>query len=511
MTEQPLKIITGLLFPLLVFIALFSIFEYKQFAASLMDVNIILIGLYFIYSINLHLKLLSQMSLSIVILAVLFVDVQNINYQLVLFLNLSIVVLYISANLITKNFKQNQYLIYIFSIPFIFTLIDVLSTSNVNLNQYSRNLWDAAFISTGVWLLAKHHLQWLNQHAHKWILSFMLLYSVLLVQFPISSTVLLPPIYLWAYALDYGNSIPTSHLSIYAAIVLVTAIYLFNSKSWIVKFLCTPIIAVTSLFILYTSWRPVWLGLVLGAFIAFILCYPKRRKVVIAGMVLLQVILLVANVGHYKERMFGLWKERKTEERNIIWQDAWQMQLATPAKEWVLGHGLNSYQDDFKAYSRFYKNPQQLEISSRASTPVSKPKWLINQWFRDALDILRIFRKPVEIKQNNTVKMQPTLTLGIAYESPHNLILYMLYATGVVGLLLVVITYYFAIFNFTKLSQARNELRALSCAMLVASICTLVIVGLNLVFFKHYNLIPMAYIFGVLLYLQEYKEQLYSR
>lgn len=304
----------------------------------------------------------------------------------------------------------------------------MLSTQSLSINLYARNAWDAAYIAAGIWVISNKNSNWISTHGSKLVYSALLICTLILIQFPINRFVLLKPINLFEFNLSMNTQIYSSFICIYAAAVFIVALYFLVKSPWQLKIITLPILVSILLFILYVSWRPVMLGLIIGLSTSLLLCYKNKRRIILGGLILLQIILLVTNFANFRDRMTTLITQSSSDERTIVWQDVWEMQVASPIEKWIIGHGLMSFQEDFHLYSRFYMRPASIH------TPQDPPKklWVYNQTINDYLINFRIYSSYITPKKNNH-----PVTKAVVWRSPHNLVLDVIYSSGLLGLALI--------------------------------------------------------------------------
>lgn len=489
-------------FILLLCIAGLFMFGYEEAAGPLTDINMICIGYYWIYSIYKNTHLVSMGSALGIALALLLVQLPNINYPPLLYINLAILMTYLIFLFLQNDLAKAKIVICIFALPVFFTLSDMLSLQSLTLSTYARNAWDAAYIATGIWVISSSKSEWIAKHGSKLVFTALLICTLILIQLPINRFVLLKPIDLFGFNLSMNTQIYSSFICIYAAAVFLVALYFLVKSPWQLKIITLPILVSILLFILYVSWRPVMLGLIIGLSTSLLLCYKNKRRIILGGLILLQIILLVTNFANFRDRMTTLITQSSSDERTIVWQDVWEMQVASPIEKWIIGHGLMSFQEDFHLYSRFYMRPASIH------TPQDPPKklWVYNQTVNDYLIAFRVYSDYIKPKKT-TKNTDSHFTSPISYRSPHNLLLDVLYSSGLLGLIFISGLYFFIMRSLVKLSQLNLEYSLLACFTLSALISNTIACGLNFPFFLPYNLIPLAFISGITLYLHEISTQ----
>jgi O-antigen ligase len=481
-------------FVLILCIASLFMFGYEDAASLLTDFNMICIGYYWIFSIHKKTNIFSNLAFAGIALVVLLVQLININYAPLLYINIVILMAYLLLLCLHNDLAKVKIVFCIFAIPLFFTLLNMLSVQSLTLSPYARNAWDAAYIAAGIWVISYKNPDWIAKHGSKLIYATLFICTLILIQLPISRVVFLKPIHILGFQLSMGTQIFSTFISIFAAAAFMLAVYFLIKSSWQLKIISLAILVSLSLFILYVSWRPLWLGLIIGLGFSIYFCYKQKRRYIIGGIILLQIMLLITNFANFRDRMAALVTHSSSDERAVIWQDAWKMQLTSPDEKWLIGHGLMSFYEDFKSYSRF--NLQPASIHTPEATP---PRlWVYSQTLNDYLIDFRIYSGYIKPK-----KIDPAIAKPVSFRSPHNLLLDILYTSGLLGLIFIGGFYFFITRLLVKLSRINNQSCLLACLTLSALICNTIVNGLNFPFFLPYNLIPLAFICGTTLYIYE--------
>lgn len=162
------------------------------------------------------------------------------------------------------------------------------------------------------------------------------------------------------YVLDrpFGTTKNPHYLAIYSAIFLVVSLWMMVKTNALLHRCMLSVSAITlSTLLLYTSSRPVWIALLIAIVILAVCLRGRSAFILLLSSSLLFVVLALTNAGNFKARWEDLIMHADTEERVTIWQDAWQMQKSNSTNmQWMLGHGFESFEADFTNYSRYYKN-----------------------------------------------------------------------------------------------------------------------------------------------------------
>ncbi len=124
------------------------------------------------------------------------------------------------------------------------------------------------------------------------------------------------------------------------------------------------------------------------------------------------------------------------------------MQQTSLIRQWLVGHGIDSFEDDFKAFSRFHE-------------------------------------------------------LGFDFNAPHNFVLELLYTVGLVGLMAVVVMLGYCL--YARLFQTyATQKRAHHVAALIAVLtANLLFASITIGFFTSYNLPILSVIVGLALALAD--------
>ena len=319
-------------------------------------------------------------------------------------------------------------------LPSALLLLNYVATGHLNYKDYSRNIFNAYGIVIITLALALHDQIRLADWGEK------------LAKFLITSYTIIQLFALQFQWRDYGTTKNPHFLALYSAICLcVSLFFYFQSKSKFRIFYIFQSLILLGI-VLFTSSRPIWIGMILST--AFVFQYLKKENWLkyATGFVAVQFLLIYTDLYQYKSRFFELITHIATEERVVIWQDAWILQKSSNLLSWIYGHGLNSFFDDFKTVSHYHSVQD--------------------------------------------------------FKSPHNLILEMLYTTGVIGLL-VVFTFYFLLYKKWTLYKSNDSQRSqLASLVLIITTISLILNGLNFPFASTSSIYPVAFIAGLLLILE---------
>jgi O-Antigen ligase len=464
--SQPHQMATslGLIFhlALLASIAGLLMLDCHELAIFSLQVNMVYVGLLLFTSIHRQTNILSPPSYLLILLLLVAAYLYHFDHVELLYINWAVLLGFVISLFRAKKNAVAKELLCIVAFPLAFTLLNCVATSSHYIGEFAWNLWYATFIAVGIWLLAQQHLNAVRKYAPSVTLLSIAIYTLLLLQMPIRTAEFLRPFKFFDIGFSYAIPINTGHLSIYSALALVIAVGLIVVFRSSLK----PRIAALGIALVYhvmvSTWIPVVLGLLSSAMLVFCLFHKRKVTLLVTAIALLQIVFAIGNFANYRERLTGLVQKIGTDERVVIWSDAWKMQAASSWPKWVYGHGLNSFLTDFRAYSTYteprYSNVEKVDVET-----------------------------------------------FIRFRSPHNVFLDVLYTSGVIGLILATLLYFLLYTFFIKVVYRRRSSSSvvLACTMLGVLTTSLVSNGLNFPFFSRFHIYPLAFICGVLFFLKE--------
>lgn len=199
--------------------------------------------------------------------------------------------------------------------------------------------------------------------------------------------------------------------------------------------------------LLHTNSRPAWLSLMLTVLVMSM--YHKHKLKAFFGATIVILLLWITDIGNFSDQLTKLFKQITTEERVYIWRDIWHLQQQSTVNQWVFGHGLGHYQATYENYGALYlAHPQTIN-------------------------------------------------------SPHNFLLEIMYASGVLGFM-VGIVFYFVLYRKLFLELANNE-RFKNLMLLLITLLTmnLFFVAIIVPIFSSYHLLITALVCGVFIYIKQ--------
>lgn len=360
-------------------------------------------------------------------------------YRFFAYLNLSLligVVIYQSRN---KQFQDAKLIKLGLAILGIFVGLEWLATTHFPIDvKATRYVLLAVGLMCSIALIARNHSTIQNK------LFPSLIYAVYLYA-------LFQLLAIYVFGQPYGTTKNPHYLAIYSAFFLVLASFLaIKVDQQLHQYMLAFSAFILGALLLNTSSRPTWIALGIALLICIFCLRNKARLKLIAVVGVVIMTLFVVNLGGFKARLNDLWVNANTEERVTIWEDTWQMQSKSTKAEWIVGHGVESFEQDFIAYSRYHSNR------------------------------------------------------GIDFNSPHNLMLEILYQFGIVGLsaiLAFIAWIYFALLSRYFKYHKQTNYQWVTLLLLAILTIDLITVSITLPFFTSINLNVLALVIGTMFHL----------
>jgi O-antigen ligase len=358
-------------------------------------------------------------------------------YRLFAYINLFIVLIYGLGQLHKGNdlvYKKTT--AYLFLIPLGFIAIQFLASANLVIIKEIRHIILATFLAIGIWLLAKRNPGFIKDNIFGFTIALIVIYVVV------------QSVALYWFNKPYGTTKNPHYLALYSAISLIISTYGFFKVSTRLKWLAAICILLLGIFLLHTSSRPTWIGLIVSGFIVLIFLNQRARNFSTLAMIAVLIGLTLTNVGNFADRFRELLVNLNTEERVMIWQDAWKMQIDSTPDKWIFGHGLDTFNESFKLYSHYHLS-------------------------------------------------------NIDFNSPHNFLLELLYISGIAGVLLSIFMVSLMYKNLYLGIKNQAQYKNIYLVLMAILTSNLILVSITLPFFTSYNLNIIAVVTGVMLYLKE--------
>lgn len=101
------------------------------------------------------------------------------------------------------------------------------------------------------------------------------------------------------------------------------------------------------LLLLASKSRPGFLAAVASALVLIPLVAPAARLWIVGGMSLILGTLYLGDIGHFSERVDDLFLNLRMDERAEIWFQVVDMLIRNTRAQWLMGHGLGQFWNDF--------------------------------------------------------------------------------------------------------------------------------------------------------------------
>ena len=319
-------------------------------------------------------------------------------------------------------------------LPLAFIMLDVVATHRLSFDNEYREIILVTFFGLTTYFIAKNKLSNFRQ-----ALDCSMLLLVIFVIFQLVS--------IWVLKKPYGTTKNPHYLALYSAYGVVFSVFYYNCTSSINRYVAIPVLIFLVAIVLMTSSRPTWISLFLAAIISLLFF---NKKMIAAGFLFLLGIttfLFEFNVGRFGSRMSDLILNITTEERVTIWRDAWTMQKSSTIYEWLFGHGLNVFEENFKKFSTYHLQ-------------------------------------------------------GNDFTMPHNIFLELLYSSGMIGLGLMCFIYVYIFRLLIKFVIPNEHNKKLGLALLSVLIINLVMGFLTVRWFTHFNSYVIAFELGIIYFIK---------
>lgn len=358
-------------------------------------------------------------------------------YRFFAYLNIILVLIYSIAQARQNNLNIHKRLFFcLLFIPTTFIIMHFLAIGHVDYSKAIRRIVLATFLLLGLLQLAKVNSDFIKKNIFVFTLALLFIYTIS------------QAIALWIFNRPYGTATNPHYLALFSAISLMLSLYFFFEIPAKKRFPIVVLIVLLGTFLLHSSSRPTWIGVIVSGLLALIFLKPLARKFAAFYIALILILLTSTNLGDFESRTQDLLTHVSTEERVVIWQDAWKMQLASSPTQWIIGHGLDSFKESFKPFSHYHLQK-------------------------------------------------------IDFNSPHNFALELLFISGIIGLLLSFLTIFLIYKNLLSALKWQSEYHHIYLFLMVVITSNFILVCITVPFFSGYNLNIIAVITGIVLFLKE--------
>jgi len=249
--------------------------------------------------------------------------------------------------------------------------------------------------------------------------------------------------------MPYGTYPNPHYLAELASLTLPLLFYYYSVTTRPYNFLFIPLGFLDLDLLLRTSSRPAILAITVSTvFAIFFLIKTRRKWIALSVLIAGGILLYVTNYANVIVRIKDLIRNLSTEERVQFWSDTWKMLQHNSPGAWLVGNGIGSFPESFRVYS---------------------------------------------IPKYNFLSF------------PHNHLLQILFANGLIGLLLVVTGQVLLLFLMIRLSSrtADPKLTVFISCMTVIYVTWLIFSSLVFGFYSRFTLYPFGFIIGITFSLAE--------
>jgi len=322
------------------------------------------------------------------------------------------------------------------AIPIIFILLDSVLIEGISQRYYIKNLKTAIFIILAIWMIP---LDFITKN------SKLFLYSLLTLLLLASSSNLIAVVFYSFHRIGLTSN--PHYLALQAILVIPVAVYLFNQVNLVGKVLLIVIVTMELYLLMESFSRTAWLAFFVGSLVSIPFFSFKTRLMAVGGILLIPLTVYYFGVLGVDERLNDLINNLVREERVTIWSDALVMQQGSNWFQWLLGHGLGSFEPGFQTFSHYHGR--------------------------------------------------------VDFTTPHNFLIEILYTSGVIGLLMIAIGEGVFVFSMLKLywGTKYDSQKTLVVLVLVLLVVLFIHTFLTISFFAKQSTYFLAMIIGIGVYL----------
>lgn len=362
-------------------------------------------------------------------------------YRAFIYLNVLIALVHIWTSRNAPALRNTTLIVLAF--PLTLSLLHMVSVGELEIIKEIRHLFLAGFVCLSVIYFCVRYMSLMKPWLPTAALGILVLYCVAQV--------------IALYVLDrpYGTAKNPHYLALYSALGIPVSLCLWPTMKSRGRIILVFVLLTLSVFVLHTWSRPIWIALILSGLLMMV--FLDSRKRLFSGMLLLLIplALFLTNTAGFGNRVKDLALNIHNEERVVIWQDAWHMQQSSSPKQWLIGHGLDSYEEDFRSYSRYQSS--------------------------------------------------------VSFNSPHNSFLELTYTSGILGLAVCTWLYYWIYRRLCGMAHAQaTEERKISLLLMAIATINLLFIMITIPFVSHYNMYTLAFVVGLVLYYKLVKHRLHE-
>lgn len=329
----------------------------------------------------------------------------------------------------SKNIIYSQWTKYSALFTFGFFVLHFIAVQNLVVIKEMRHILLAVFLMISTAVLDKN----VEGYIRKNIFRFATLIIFIYVAVQATS--------LWIFNNPYGTTKNPHYLALYSSVGIIVSLYCFLNTSIKLKWVLGVCVLLLGTFLIQSASRPAWISLITSGLLSTYFLKKKSQLISILAIVLTLLVLTLTNVGGFAERSSALIKNVGTEERVAIWQETWKMQANSTLPEWIVGHGINTFEESYKPYSSYHLK-------------------------------------------------------NIDFNSPHNYLLELLYLSGWLGLLLAFCMFWAIYKKLVCSIMKEDEHKFIYITLLAVLTSSVVFASITLPFFTSYSMNIIALVVG---------------
>ena len=225
------------------------------------------------------------------------------------------------------------------AIPITFILLDSVLVEGISQRYYIKNLKTAVFLILAIWMIP---LDFVTKN------SKLLFYSLLTLLLLASSSNLIAVVFYSFHRIGLTSN--PHYLALQAILVIPVAVYLLNQAHLIGKVILVVIVTMELYLLMESYSRTAWLAVLVGSLVSIPFFGFKTRLMAVGGILLIPLTVYYFGVLGVDERLNDLINNLVREERVTIWSDALAMQQGSNWFQWLVGHGLGSFELGFQLF-----------------------------------------------------------------------------------------------------------------------------------------------------------------
>lgn len=352
-------------------------------------------------------------------------------YRSLMYLNVAIVLLLAFRSKVLFDQASRPALAFMLAIPVLLSMLHVLAGGDTGTKEI-RHLLTATVLAIGIWQFVS--VPPADSESETRLLRLVLAAIVLYAAVQAASVFLL--------GLRNGTTKNPHYLAHYCLVLIPVCAYLFQRSTLRIRLSIGLVIFILFLLLIQSGSRPAWLSFA----IVTVLSLAFRRRLL--SWLTLSIFLAIAaiymgNIKGFANRVDHLASTIQTEERVYMWRDTWNAQKESSPWQWIVGHNLDTFGDDFRRFTTYQQGHMD-------------------------------------------------------FKTPHNYILELLYKSGIIGLTAVGVLL-FQLYRFGLILHRRSRASPFVLMLMATITANLLFVSITIGFFTSYNLLPMAIVAGLLL------------